>query len=70
VRRRKEYESYNTRGTVIKEWRRNRLYRQRSREKKNEKTEKLGRGNLPKRCNTKTNLAGYRIRRKDEELPA
>jgi hypothetical protein len=61
VRRRKGYELYNTRGTVVKEWRRSRPYRQRSREKRNRKTEELGRGNLPKRRGTETNLAGYRI---------
>jgi hypothetical protein len=70
VRRRKEYELYNTRGTVMKEWRRGRLYRQRYRGKRDRKTEELGRGNLPKRRDTETNLAGYRIRRKDGELSA
>jgi hypothetical protein len=70
VRRRKGCESHGTRDTAVKEWRRGRLYGQRSREKRDRKTEELGRGNLPKRHGTKTNLAGYRIRRKDGELPA
>jgi hypothetical protein len=70
MRRRKGYELYDTRGTAVKEWRRGRPYRQRSREKRDGKTEKLGRGNLPKRRSTETNLADYRIRRKDGELPA
>jgi hypothetical protein len=70
VRRRKGYESYNTRGIIIKEWRRSRLYKQRSREKRDKKTKKLSKGNLPKRRSTKTNLAGYRIRRKNKELLA
>jgi hypothetical protein len=70
VRRRKGYELYDTRDTVVKEWRRGRLYKQRSREKRDKKTEELGRGNLPKRRSTEINLAGYHIRRKDEELPA
>jgi hypothetical protein len=38
--------------------------------KKEIKTEKLDRGNLPKRRSTKTNLAGHRIRCKDKKLPA
>jgi hypothetical protein len=70
VRRRKGYELHGTRGTAVKEWRRGRLYKQRSREKRDGKTEELGRGNLLKRRDTETNLAGYRIRRKNEELPA
>jgi hypothetical protein len=70
VRRRKGCELHGTRGTVVKEWRYSRPYKQRSREKRDRKTEELGRGNLPKRRGTETNLAGYHTRRKDGELPA
>jgi hypothetical protein len=70
VRRRKGCELHGTRGMAVKEWRRGRPYRQRSREKRDGKTEELGRGNLPKRRGTETNLAGYRIWRKNEELSA
>jgi hypothetical protein len=70
VRRREGYELYNTRDIIVKERRFSRLYRQRSREKRDRKIKELGRGNLPKRRGTETNLAGYRIRRKDGELPA
>jgi hypothetical protein len=70
VRKREGYESHDTRGTVIKERRFNRLYGQRSKEKKNKKIKKLGRGNLPKRRGTETNLADHRSRRKNGELSA
>jgi hypothetical protein len=70
VRRRKGCELYDTRGTAVKEWRRGRPYRQRSRKKRDGKIEELGKGNLPKRRGTETNLAGYRTRRKNGELPA
>jgi hypothetical protein len=70
VRRREGCESYGTRGTVIKERRFNRSYGQRSKEKRDKKIKELGKGNLPKRRGTETNLAGHRSRRKDEELPA
>jgi hypothetical protein len=68
VRRRKGYESHGTRGTIIKEWRYNRLYEQRNKEKRNKKTEKLGKGNLLKRRGTETNLTDYRTRYKDKKL--
>jgi hypothetical protein len=70
VRRRKECELYDTRGIVVKEWRRSRLYKQRSREKRDKKIKELGKGNLSKRRNTEKNLAGYRIWCKRVRSPA
>jgi hypothetical protein len=70
VRRREGCESHGTRDTVVEERRFNRSYGQCSREKRDRKIKELGRGNLPKRRGTETNLAGHRTRRKNRELLA
>jgi hypothetical protein len=68
MRKREGCESHGIRGTIIKERRFNRSYKQRNKEKRDRKTKKLGKGNLFKRRGTETNLVSHRSRRKDKEL--